>query len=324
MPTEHDYIDVRDLFASINPNGLDEKDLARDGASFVEPHTINDYHLFRAGYQAALEAQQGQGEPIMLTAVATLEEDGDGGLEPNWLLEGGTAELLAGMTLLVADNAPHLCDDDGSAKVYTHADPTNVAQLELEIEQLRFSLTMNDCASVEDDGVREENRELRAQLAEAQALLREVGDSGFMVDGQIMPSHEAVELQERVEAFVSASAEPSAPVEPLIPGHRLEAIDELLADADPQSDAVGVPASELRDLVSAVRSFQVRALTDGVPVEIDERAEFEQACRQAAIARGRELDPEALRRRADGSHVNPLTECGWWGWRARAALERKP
>lgn len=60
------------------------------------------------------------------------------------------------------------------------------------------------------------------------------------------------------------------------------------------------------------------------PVEIDERAEFEQACREAAIARGRELDPEALRRRDDGSHVNPLTECGWWGWQARAALERKP
>ncbi len=60
------------------------------------------------------------------------------------------------------------------------------------------------------------------------------------------------------------------------------------------------------------------------PVERDEHQEFEQACREAAAARGRELDPEALRRRADGSHVNPLTECGWWGWQARAALERKP
>ncbi|MEE3637075.1 hypothetical protein UIA24_22910 [Pseudomonas sp. AL 58] len=60
------------------------------------------------------------------------------------------------------------------------------------------------------------------------------------------------------------------------------------------------------------------------PVERDERAAFEKACREAATARGRELDPEALRRRADGSHVNPLTECGWWGWQARAALERNP
>jgi hypothetical protein len=109
-------------------------------------------------------AEHGQGEPIILTAVATLEEDGDGGLEPNWLLEGGTAELLAGMALLVADNAPHLCDDDGSARVYTHADPTEVARLELEIEQLRLSLTMNDCASVEDECVRTENRQLNAEI----------------------------------------------------------------------------------------------------------------------------------------------------------------
>ncbi|MFK3907933.1 hypothetical protein ACI2KD_07670 [Pseudomonas monteilii] len=64
MPTEHDYIDVHDLFVSINPHGLDQSELARDGASFVEPQTINDYHLFRAGYQAAVEAQQGQGKPV--------------------------------------------------------------------------------------------------------------------------------------------------------------------------------------------------------------------------------------------------------------------
>lgn len=153
-------------------------------------------------------AQHDQGGPIMLTAVATLEEDGDGGLEPNWLLEGGTAELLAGMTLLVADNAPHLCDDDGSAQVYTHADPA-------EVERLRAVIAMEregkGKALLAWQQAGNERDALRAQLAEAQALLREVGDSGFMADGQIMPSHEAVELQERVEAFVSASAEPSAP-----------------------------------------------------------------------------------------------------------------
>lgn len=57
-------------------------------------------------------------EAIQLTAVATLHDDGDGGLTPQWLLEGGTAELVAGMTLLVADNAPELCHEDGSAEVY--------------------------------------------------------------------------------------------------------------------------------------------------------------------------------------------------------------
>lgn len=169
MPTEHDYIDVRDLFVSINPNGLDQSELARDGASFVEPQTINDYHLFRAGYQAALEAQQGQGEPIMLAAVGELQEDGDGGLEVQWLLEGGTSELLHGMTLLVAENAPDLCREEGSAQVYTHADPAEVARLELEIDQLRLSLTMNDCASVEDECVRTENRQLNDEVERLRA-----------------------------------------------------------------------------------------------------------------------------------------------------------
>jgi hypothetical protein len=266
-------------------------------------------------------AQQGRGEPVA------------------WLNTATGAVTASPVQVMDWDD-----ESEPVKGLYTHADPTDVAQLELEIEQLRFSLTMNDCASVEDDCVRDENRELRAQLAEAQQkhrdelgkrLVGEVKLEAKLAEAQALlrawldidlgKSSPAInDLRRKTDYLVSASAEPSAPVEPLIPGHRLEAIDELLADADPQSDAVDVPASELRDLVSAVRSFQVRALTDGAPVEIDERAEFEQACRHAAIARGREFDPEALRRRADGSHVNPLTECGWWGWRARAALERKP
>ncbi|WP_438279660.1 hypothetical protein [Pseudomonas alabamensis] len=82
-----------------------------------------------------------------------------------------------------------------------------------------------------------------------------------------------------------------------------------------------VIASDTRQRIAAHLSASAEP---SAPAEIDERAEFEQACREAAIARGRELDPEALRRRADGSHVNPMTECGWWGWQARAALKRKP
>jgi hypothetical protein len=59
-------------------------------------------------------------EPVRLTAVATLRDDGDGGLEADWLLEGGTSELFEGMILLVADNDPSLCEEDGSAEVYRH------------------------------------------------------------------------------------------------------------------------------------------------------------------------------------------------------------
>ncbi|PLV18421.1 hypothetical protein [Pseudomonas guariconensis] len=101
-------------------------------------------------------AEQPQGEPIMLTAVATLVDDGDGGLEASWLLVGGTAELFAGMTLLVAENAPDLCQEDGSAEVYTHADPG-------EVERLR-QMNREGVAELEDR--KQEIYALRTQLGE--------------------------------------------------------------------------------------------------------------------------------------------------------------
>ncbi|MEE4688787.1 hypothetical protein V2K77_01730 [Pseudomonas alliivorans] len=64
-----------------------------------------------------------QGEPVRLTAVAVLHDDGDGGLQPEWLLEGGTAELWDGALLLVAGEDPDLCEEDGSAELYRHAQP---------------------------------------------------------------------------------------------------------------------------------------------------------------------------------------------------------
>lgn len=66
-------------------------------------------------------------ESVLLTAVAVLRDDGDGGLSPDWLLEGGTAELFEGMTLLVVENAPDLCADDGHAELFTHPAPAGVA-----------------------------------------------------------------------------------------------------------------------------------------------------------------------------------------------------
>ncbi len=84
-----------------------------------------------AGVVFQQAAEQHQGEPIMLTAVAELVDDGDGGLEPLWILEGGTAELFAGMTLLVADNAPDLCQEDGSEQV-KHANQDKAAAVMMQ------------------------------------------------------------------------------------------------------------------------------------------------------------------------------------------------
>ncbi|MGA3827244.1 hypothetical protein [Pseudomonas chlororaphis] len=66
---------------------------------------------------AALKAQP-QDEPVPLTAVGVLRDDGDGGLVPEWILEGGTAELWDGATLLIADVDPDLCVDDGHCELY--------------------------------------------------------------------------------------------------------------------------------------------------------------------------------------------------------------
>ncbi|MDO7911386.1 hypothetical protein Q6A49_12665 [Pseudomonas sp. 22-AL-CL-001] len=127
--------------------------------------------------------------------MATLEEDGDGGLEPNWLLEGGTAELLAGMTLLVADNAPHLCDDDGSAQVYTHADPA-------EFERLSAAYV----------AAGEREHALRTQLAQTQALLRTQDD----LLSQAYQHDIGTPLKREIRAAaLPASAEPSAPLPPV-------------------------------------------------------------------------------------------------------------
>ncbi|MDM3885955.1 hypothetical protein QSV36_10130 [Pseudomonas sp. BCRC 81390] len=51
------------------------------------------------------------------------------------------------------------------------------------------------------------------------------------------------------------------------------------------------------------------------PVDIDERAEFEDAS---------EPDGANLDRNSDGDYVNPYVQSSWEGWSMRAALERKP
>lgn len=53
----------------------------------------------------------------------------------------------------------------------------------------------------------------------------------------------------------------------------------------------------------------------GAQVDIDERAEFEEAS---------EPDGANLDRNSDGDYVNPYVQSSWEGWSMRAALERKP
>ncbi|WP_177477853.1 hypothetical protein [Pseudomonas sp. GW531-T4] len=94
-------------------------------ASDQELHTselsrkLQETRKHAADAQAALDAlKAAQGEPVALTAVGILRDDGDGGLAPEWILEGGTAELWAGAVLLIADGAQDLCAEDGHCDLY--------------------------------------------------------------------------------------------------------------------------------------------------------------------------------------------------------------
>lgn len=177
MPTENrsSNTDPRDLFIRDNPLGLGEKELAKDRTGFADQRTHSDYLTFLAGYEAAQPAEQPQGEPIMLTAAAKLVDDGDGGLEASWLLEGGTSELFEGMLLLVAHNAPELCEEDGSAEVYANAD---AGELELARKMLRSVQRREKKWALLCGGRNNQIAELRAQLAEAQEVLRDCIEVG--------------------------------------------------------------------------------------------------------------------------------------------------
>ncbi|PYB87146.1 hypothetical protein DMX01_17725 [Pseudomonas fulva] len=168
----------------------------------------------------------------------------------------------------------------------------------VEAEQLREVIKHSD-AQIMRQSMRISNQ--RAQLAEAHALLRDssgklVQMAAYLIGAPLRGLHDLQDEDKRMTRPRVDSA--------------VDFADARLKDA----------AYEIRRIANALSA----SAEPSAPAEIDERAEFEQACRDAATARGRELDPEALRRRADGSHVNPLTECGWWGWQARAALGRKP
>lgn len=247
-------------------------------------------------------AEQLQGKPIMLTAVAELVDDGDGGLEALWLLEGGTAELFAGMTLLVADNAPDLCSEDGSAEVYTHADPG-------EVERLRDAL--DECDG-ERWKLRTERNTLRAQLAKRDALLRLARQ--FVVNGVDLgyihmpdadtpdPAHDLVP---KIDATLSAGAKPSAPVERDDPVR--EALRAFVGAAYPVTNQINERGHNWSEAYLDEALALARAALEHKPTGADDLAAFNAAF-QKAMETGWD-DPIDLALQL---------------WNARGGLERKP
>lgn len=89
-------------------------------------------HFFECGNRSAV---QSQGAPVALTAVGVLRANGDGGLVPEWTLEGGTAELWDGAVLLVADTSPDLCAEDGHCELYRRPPEQSTTAAEDEREE---------------------------------------------------------------------------------------------------------------------------------------------------------------------------------------------
>lgn len=99
--------------------GWNECTEARAALYMTTPCRLNDAWRYEVRSLFPGPAQH-KGEPVPLTAVGVLREDEEGSLYPEWILEGGTAELWAGAMLLVADEDDELCAEDGHCILHRH------------------------------------------------------------------------------------------------------------------------------------------------------------------------------------------------------------
>ena len=223
MPTENRSSNTEQMVSIPRDWAENYAGLLEERCAYVRAEQVNAL--------LAQPAAQHQGEPIRLTAVGELQEDGDGGLEVQWLLEGGTAELEHGMLLLVAENN-ELCCEDGSSEVYTHADVGEVDDL-LAATSLEFGERM--------EALEKERDTLRAQLAELVSAVRSInrGTAHLVeVSGDDEPGY--AQRKEWVEWILSlcdessASAEPSATVErdQGIPGTSFQRLNMLASQGE--------------------------------------------------------------------------------------------
>jgi len=179
MPTENlsSNTDPRDVFIRLNPLGLGESELRKDSTGFEDQRTHSDYLLFLAGYREThpeplQHTEQHQGEP-----VGEVVAFGKGLHEIAW----------------AAGRMPKL-----GAKLYTHADTGEVERLREENRILQKQMSER-WADID---------ELRAQLAEQDALLRDSYAELLAIKAEIGFRGATIALIGRIDAALSASAKP--------------------------------------------------------------------------------------------------------------------
>ncbi|HDS0929606.1 TPA: hypothetical protein QDZ23_004306 [Pseudomonas putida] len=172
-------IDPRDLFVSLNPLGLDERDLEKDSTGFADNRTHGDYLVFLAGFKAG--AVTGEERECQRHRPINAE-----GCKPD-LINSPFFYALAGPDgkphyddFCVADNPADLeCQEEGVTIIPLFAHPTHqsAAALREDVERgnrIQLAMALDLSAIAQALGIPPEEQEGGA--AESIEIIRELQD----------------------------------------------------------------------------------------------------------------------------------------------------
>ncbi|QOE11051.1 hypothetical protein IE322_05495 [Pseudomonas asiatica] len=228
MPTENrsSNTDPRDVFIRLNPLGLGEEELRKDSTGFEDQRTHSDYLMFLAGYRETHAEPQPHPEPIAWMVGTAF-----------WWTKEEAERDAAATGLPMIPVGPM----------------TGAGDIGLAREMLRRALRREDKWAFLCSGRNKQIAELRAQLAERDALLARIVNSGALSSEQyeeleadccaavdVVNQIKRQAFREHVDkcAALSASAEPSAPTLQTINGHKLYC--KAVADYKPGQCSCGV------------------------------------------------------------------------------------
>ncbi|EPN6726296.1 hypothetical protein GEV41_10945 [Pseudomonas putida] len=165
--------DPRDLFISLNPLGLDEKDLRKDNTGFADERTHSDYLLFLAGYRESHPEPQHHAEPIAWMVGTAI-----------WWHKDGAERDSEERTEPMVPLGP--CDS-----------PSEIARVTAQFKEWQASHHRNYCKAAD------ERDELRGQLDQARRLLH---IASIRLANWLEPDDDP---RKQIIAFLEDTAEPT-------------------------------------------------------------------------------------------------------------------